>query len=1284
MQYKQEMQQQQRERERQRNMLQQQEQQRKYNQNNSNKNLFNQLNDESLLQEQEQQHGQQKEPQQQHLVNDENNKSGTPVAAASSTTIFIGAPDGGDNQDEVDSKRNRMNKRYEREIGRSSNNSRLDVTRIRKTMNPDDEYDVETETENKGNDSSSTTIATKKKKVQKFVRPNPNIDIRIQMGSDMKTIIIQTKDKEDDATSAAGGGATSTATTNSSNAANQWKDLLPSGIDGGGGRSGSSSSNRAHSRYRYNLQTVYAQIDPLMSLSSLLSSMSSQSSSEMNNNPNNNNNNYNTIDGPSNAIHFNDLNGVNHQQQHTNVQTTKMDVKSHEERIRYYLPIQPSVPYLGVLVDAGRHYYHMDWLLRLLDYLTLMRYNLVHFRLTDDQAFNVQLESYPQLAFPSVVLPPPPPPQPPRILKGPAAAGDTSRNSTSTNYTPGRKHHHHQQPKQQRDESQQHKVYTPNELRYFVQQAKLRNITVIPEINVPGHAGAWGGIPDLIMKCPNFICRTGYGVPMNVSHANISTILFEVLHEIVTIFDSPPFLHLGGDEVEMGYECFLEHEENAKGAAIRDGAVPTDNNPTIQRYRYYSQFENFEKDVLPGIIHKLGYSENQIIRWERKDERRIRRSKPRFGRITQYWQSIPNVDAVSATIESNQDNHGTMYAMASTGLYFDMQEDVDGWEYYKRTQDLLRPWLMNSTKSTTGNYKNPGAEFLGIIAGTFELGSDMWLDRNVIGRLLAVAMAASDDILPEKVEVRVEYSEIRPSPAEAANVSDPEVAHYVRFKESYLDHCVAHLNINPRFCDLVGQPTLRKWTYAKKWRGVWKEWKEGLCHRLTEEVQQKRIQTKWFASDDTFMIKANERYWDSFGRHTSTTQETLFDTKQQHERRDGSGDGINHDLMKLFKQHSIPHTGIIMDAISGVVNANRAKEIIQSSLLSSFGFNTIQLRLVNDDAFAMSLNSFPNLRNTPLSLKPALSENDLQVIIDAASQVGMEIFPEISTTTNVGGWYKAGFLVDCPDILCQGVPAESSTGPAPSQPPLLGVMSHNITNYSLLPVLLTVIKDLKRIFTTSNYIHLGSDERQLGLMCSQRRLSGVGFELSDYGRFEKKLSKLLEMEGIALDGIVRWNNNENVEYSDRTGPITQFYDNVTSVPSREQDKKIFTVVNLSNRGPWTIFKTTRAHARLSPTAIMAELKHLDEIRWAKTGTTQRLLAFAMGLANSWTNDMDREEFETKFTELCGTLKEDVTQCREFVQHDSMPDMNPITAQKHFLDSKCEHRTYPYRIRVARE
>jgi len=157
---------------------------------------------------------------------------------------------------------------------------------------------------------------------------------------------------------------------------------------------------------------------------------------------------------------------------------------------------EPKVDHLGCMVDAGRHYFPISWLKHLIVYLYKLRYNTIHFRLNDDQTFNLQLASYPELANPVLL-----------------------------------------------EYNIDKKTYTPKEIKELVHFAKGFNISIIPEINVPGHAGGFAGIKDLVIMCAGFICDQGYGLPLNVEHPHLKTILTNILKEVLEIFDNPPFLH---------------------------------------------------------------------------------------------------------------------------------------------------------------------------------------------------------------------------------------------------------------------------------------------------------------------------------------------------------------------------------------------------------------------------------------------------------------------------------------------------------------------------------------------------------------------------------------------------------------------------------------------------------------------------------------------------------------------------------------------------------------------
>ncbi|CAJ1963381.1 unnamed protein product [Cylindrotheca closterium] len=372
-----------------------------------------------------------------------------------------------------------------------------------------------------------------------------------------------------------------------------------------------------------------------------------------------------------------------------------------------------STPYLGVLIDAGRHYFELDWLYHLMDLLHLLQYNWVHFRLTDDQTFNLQLKSWPQLAIP----------------------------------TP-----YHNQTK----------VYQPDDLRNLVKYARERNIAMIPEINIPGHAGAWAGIPGLVVPCPNFICQKGYGLPLNVNHPQLPQILKDVLSEVLDIFDQPPYLHLGGDEIEMSKPCFQEVNQ----------PIPN-----------YIAFE----EMLKRTLQELVYDESKVIRWEMTLGGADPKGHLRAGRILQWWFQIPGE---KHPVRTRPDDP----FVASSGLYMDANEDDGAWEVFLHA----RKWM-----HLNYDYK-PQA----IVVGTFELDQEFWFDRNVVGKLLATAMGASNEV---------------------------QVDNGSELYEMYKQYCTNHLHFPDSVCNKYAKPNLPSMLWKEpKWRNImWKELREGLCDRLT-------------------------------------------------------------------------------------------------------------------------------------------------------------------------------------------------------------------------------------------------------------------------------------------------------------------------------------------------------------------------------------------------------------------------------------------------------------------
>lgn len=400
------------------------------------------------------------------------------------------------------------------------------------------------------------------------------------------------------------------------------------------------------------------------------------------------------------------------------------------------LPFKPAVPYLGVLVDAGRHYFPIPWLEKLIDRLSDMHYNLIHLRLTDDQAFNVNLTSYPGLAYP-----------------------------TATTENQGTR-----------------KVYEADELRRINAYAKSKGISIMPEINVPGHAGAWAGIPGLVVQCPKFACHKGYGIPLNISHPQIDQILTNVIREVIDIFDDPPFLHLGGDEVHMSHPCFHE------------AGVPVFN---------YTVFEQ----QLQNILKEVNYPEERVVRWEvtKNWPGKLYEPNPyRAGHVEHFWESWPG----------DRHNASNQLYFVSNQLYLDVNNDEDAAKIYANAHQNMH--LKHNHYPTA------------VIVGTFELSPEFWFDRNVLGRLLAVAMGVSNITLDG-----VSYDgDVTTFPLFVVNNEKVRrISSSVHSK--YKELCV-RLGFGDTICDKGGRPVIPTFQYQTKWRRGWQRWKEDTCSRISK------------------------------------------------------------------------------------------------------------------------------------------------------------------------------------------------------------------------------------------------------------------------------------------------------------------------------------------------------------------------------------------------------------------------------------------------------------------
>lgn len=179
----------------------------------------------------------------------------------------------------------------------------------------------------------------------------------------------------------------------------------------------------------------------------------------------------------------------------------------------------PRFSYRGMHLDVGRHFYDAAAVKRFIDLMALHKYNTFHWHLTEDQGWRIEIKKYPKLT----------------------EVGGFRKETLVGHYS--------DQP-HQFDGKSYGGFYTQEEVKEIIAYAQDRFITIIPEIELPGHAqAAIAAYPELGCKEETLEVMTLWGVSENVYCPTEYTFNFleDVIDEVAALFPSEYF-HIGGDE----------------------------------------------------------------------------------------------------------------------------------------------------------------------------------------------------------------------------------------------------------------------------------------------------------------------------------------------------------------------------------------------------------------------------------------------------------------------------------------------------------------------------------------------------------------------------------------------------------------------------------------------------------------------------------------------------------------------------------------------------------------
>ncbi|NGO44623.1 beta-N-acetylhexosaminidase [Streptomyces ureilyticus] len=181
----------------------------------------------------------------------------------------------------------------------------------------------------------------------------------------------------------------------------------------------------------------------------------------------------------------------------------------------------PRFRWRGLMLDVSRHFMPKDGVLRYLDLMAAHKLNVFHFHLTDDQGWRIEIKRHPKL-------------------------------TEVGSWRARTKFGHRASPFW--EEKPHGGYYTQDDIREIVAYAAERHISVVPEIDIPGHSqAAIAAYPELgntdVIDTTSLSVWDNWGISLNVLAPTDNTLRFyeEVFEEVLELFPSE-FIHVGGDE----------------------------------------------------------------------------------------------------------------------------------------------------------------------------------------------------------------------------------------------------------------------------------------------------------------------------------------------------------------------------------------------------------------------------------------------------------------------------------------------------------------------------------------------------------------------------------------------------------------------------------------------------------------------------------------------------------------------------------------------------------------
>ncbi len=217
---------------------------------------------------------------------------------------------------------------------------------------------------------------------------------------------------------------------------------------------------------------------------------------------------------------------------------------------------EPRFAYRGLLLDCARHFFSVGFIKKYIDLMALHKINTFHWHLTDDQGWRIEIKKYPLLTQ----------------IGAKRKETVIGRNTTLYDEQPYGEGY----------------FYTQEEIKEVIAYAKERYITIIPEIDMPGHmVAALSCYPELGCTGGPYEVRTSWGISDDVlciGNEKVYRFCYDIIDEVSELFPGK-YIHTGGDETPTTrWEACGKCQELMKGNQLKVKALQSFFTNRIGRY----------------------------------------------------------------------------------------------------------------------------------------------------------------------------------------------------------------------------------------------------------------------------------------------------------------------------------------------------------------------------------------------------------------------------------------------------------------------------------------------------------------------------------------------------------------------------------------------------------------------------------------------------------------------------------------------------------------------------